>query len=90
MCNDGSADSTEQVIEQKAAQHKDCLIICLSHLINRGPGAANKTLFAFATQNGHALGVDWFVTYDADGQMDIADMNTFMRYADPAVYDLII
>lgn len=30
------------------------------------------------------------VTYDADGQMDIGDMETFMRYADHAKYDVVI
>jgi hypothetical protein len=30
------------------------------------------------------------VTYDADGQMSIDDMKTFMKYADNTKYDVII
>jgi len=55
ICNDGSSDSTESVVEQKAKEHSNVLIVCLSHLINRGPGAANKTLFAFATKFARSL-----------------------------------
>ncbi len=90
ICNDGSSDSTEYVVEQKAKEHATTLIVCLSHLINRGPGAANKTLFAFATKFARSLWVEWLVTYDADGQMDIGDMETFMRYADHAKHDVVI
>ncbi len=90
VCNDGSKDTTEQVVEEVAKKHPNCFIVCLSHLINRGPGAANKTLFAFATKHAAQLGYERLVTYDADGQMDIDDMKTFEQYADFAKYDVVI
>jgi hypothetical protein len=46
-------------------------------MINRGGGAANKTGFSFASTYGKELWVEWIVTIDADGQMDISDMKTF-------------
>ncbi len=90
VCNDWSSDNTERVVQAKAEEYQDRLIVPLSHLINRGPWAANKTLFAFATKYAQDLAVERLVTYDADGQMDIADMNTFMKYAYFDKYDVVI
>lgn len=90
VCDDGSKDATRQIVLAKAAQYPEATIWCLSHAINRGPGAANKTLFAFAAQYADRLGVQRLVTFDADGQMSVADMSTFMRYADHTNYDVII
>lgn len=36
------------------------------------------------------MGCERCVTYDADGQMDINDMTTFMKHADHNKYDIII
>lgn len=90
ICNDGSKDGTADVIASKQKQYTDCRIIDIHHLINRGPGAANKTLFAFASRYGKSLGIQWFVTYDADGQMSIADMQTFITHADVSRRDVVI
>lgn len=90
ICNDGSSDETVSIIQQKKQHYPEVMLFDLHHLINRGPGAANKTLFAFATKYGKQLWVEWFVTYDADGQMDIHDMAIFMQYADHRSYDVII
>ncbi len=90
VCNDWSSDATKHVVTQLATKNPNCLIVCLSHLINRGPWAANKTLFAFGTKFARTLGVEWLVTYDADGQMDIQDMNMFMQYADHDRFDVVI
>ena len=89
ICNDGSRDETEQVVLEKIKQYSDKNIILLSHLINRGPGAANKTLFAFAKRYMKQLGCEWAVSYDADGQMDINDMENFMKTADTKSFDII-
>ena len=91
IVNDGSKDSTEQVIDDMIQHYKNkAIIIWLHHSINRGPWAANKTLFAFISQYGNTLDAERYVTYDADGQMSIDDMNTFIQYADKNKYDIII
>ncbi len=90
ICNDGSRDTTAQLIDQKIAEYPNARIIGLHHLINRWPGAANKTLFAFADRYGRLLGIEWFVTYDADGQMSISDMERFMTHADVSRRDVVI
>lgn len=90
VCNDWSVDSTEDIIVEKAKQYPQKRLIWLHHLINRGPWAANKTLFAFGSQYAQQLGIEWWVTYDADGQMSIADMEWFMAHADNTNYDLVI
>lgn len=55
-------------------------ILLLSHAINRGGGAANKTGLSFLQSNYDRLAISWVVTFDADGQMDIADMDVFHSY----------
>jgi hypothetical protein len=47
-------------------------------------------LFAFISQYGNTLDAERYVTYDADGQMSIDDMNTFIQYTDKNKYDIII
>ncbi len=76
--NDGSKDNSLDIITEKKKQYKDSLMITLSNTINRGPGAANQTWYAFLKEHGHLLNIERVVWYDADGQMDINDMNTFM------------
>lgn len=91
IVNDGSQDATEEVISQLSFDYKEkAYIIWLHHTINRGPWAANKTLFAFASRYMSSLWCERSVTYDADGQMSIDDMKTFMKYADNTKYDVII
>lgn len=89
ICNDGSSDNTEQVIAELQQIHPTINLILLSHIINRWPGAANKTLFAFAKNNMNQLWCTWAVSYDADGQMDINDMKTFIATAETHKYDII-
>lgn len=76
--NDGSKDNTFEVLEQKKAQYLKCLFIILSHTINRGGWAANQTWYKFIQKYHKELQIDRFVWFDADGQMDIKDMKTFM------------
>lgn len=89
VCNDGSSDNTKQVLESYSKQHPKDSLIVLSHLINRWPGAANKTLFEFARQYMKELWCERAVSYDADGQMDIADMKTFKKYCKTGQYDIL-
>lgn len=89
ICNDGSTDHTQDVILQEQQRFPDARIIVLSHIINRWPGAANKTLFSFAKKFMKQLWCEWAVSYDADGQMDIKDMKTFISTSQTNTYDII-
>ena len=88
VCNDGSADRTGEIVRQKQTVYADrAEIVLISHLINRGGWAANKTLFERAkTREARTLpqplslrgeSIKRWVTYDADGQMSIEDMDRF-------------
>jgi hypothetical protein len=76
--NDGSRDNTLEVLKAKKLQHKDCLFIILSHTINRGGWAANQTWYKFIQTYAELLNIKRFVWFDADGQMNIKDMDKFM------------
>jgi glycosyltransferase involved in cell wall biosynthesis len=78
VCDDGSTDTTAACIAAIQKKYPEASVVLLTHPINRGPGAANRTLFAYAKQYGAAAGIDRRVTYDADGQMYIDDMQVFM------------
>ncbi len=80
LINDGSTDATLQVLQSKKNQHQDCLIIILDHTINRGWGAANQTWYNFIKKYGDEMKIKRFVWFDSDGQMDIKDMDTFMKH----------
>lgn len=90
VVNDGSKDNTAEVIDELSKEYQDNIIIWLHHPINRGPWAANKTLFAFATKYARSLWCERCITYDADGQMSIKDMDTFITQSKKQHYDIII
>lgn len=90
VVNDGSKDDTAGVVEQKKQAYPDVRVLLLSHLINRWGGAANKTLYDFATQYAQQLWIERWVTFDADGQMDVADMDTFALYMKTNAYDVLL
>ena len=90
ICNDGSSDDTLALLEQTQKRYvQQATIIILSHIINRGPGAANKTLFEFAQYHMTELGCSWAISYDADGQMDIKDMKQFVETTQTSQYDIV-
>lgn len=68
VVNDGSTDNTEKI----AVKHKVTLI---SHLINRGLGAALGTGFAYAKANDFNV----LLTFDADGQHNPQDIKTLLK-----------
>ncbi len=68
VVNDGSTDRTAQIAQGQGA-------IVVSHVINRGLGAAIGTGFAAAKK----LGADVVVTLDADGQHDANEIAKFVE-----------
>jgi len=77
IINDGSTDNTISEIERIKTQYPQALIILVNHMINRRHGAGNKTGIEFFRRYGKQLWVKRVVFFDADGQMDIADMQGF-------------
>lgn len=90
LINDWSTDSTRQIILDKQIAYKDKLIILLNHLINRGGWAANKTWFDFIKRHGDLLNIKRLVTYDADGQMNISDMDSFISTINSWDFDILL
>lgn len=76
--NDWSQDNTLEILESKKAQYPDKLFIILSHITNRGGGAANQTWYNFIKKYWEELQIQRFVGFDSDWQMDIQDMETFI------------
>jgi len=68
VCNDGSTDLTESIAKELGA-------IVVSHSSNLGYGAAIQTIFKKAKQED----VDILVTFDADGQHRVEDIQTVIK-----------
>jgi glycosyltransferase involved in cell wall biosynthesis len=79
VIDDGSSDRTGDVARAGGA-------VVLRHERNRGKGAALKTGFAWALQNGY----DGVVTLDADGQHLPSEIPKFLREREIGGADLII
>lgn len=79
VINDWSRDNTLSILNQKKEQYPDKTLIVVSHTINRWGGAANQTWFNFVSSYHKDLKVRWLVGFDADGQMDVRDMEKFMH-----------
>ena len=77
--NDGSKDNSLSLLKRKKEEHPDILFIIISHTINRGGGAANKSWYEFVKKYADLLQVKRFVGFDPDGQMDIKDMLSFQE-----------
>ncbi len=90
VANDGSKDSTKDIVQKKQKEYEHARIILLSHLINRWGWAANKTLYAFASTYGDDMQINRWVTFDADGQMMIEDMQTFGTFMSTGEYDVLL
>ena len=89
IVDDGSTDATYSLMKKKQEEYADAQIYLVRHLINRGGGAANKTLFQFATLRDKYLGVERWVTFDADGQMSVEDLEKFLPYIHDE-YDILL
>lgn len=79
VVNDGSTDRTVEVVKELA--HQDPNIRIISHLKNRGYGAAVKTGLK-------ACKMDWIFFTDSDGQFHYDELQKFVQYSGSA--DLII
>ncbi len=81
VVDDWSEDQTPKIVAQKQKKAKALgkVLLLLSHLVNRWGGAANKTAFEFIKRYADKLGINWIVTFDADGQMDVADFANFAK-----------
>lgn len=85
VVDDGSADDTRAVLSQFPSIH------VVHHPFNRGGGAALETGFEYIRRNGGGLGIEYIVTFDADGQHHVEDLPVFIRAfeADPTL-DLVL
>jgi glycosyltransferase involved in cell wall biosynthesis len=72
VVNDGSRDNTEEIVRKYPN------VMYLEHAQNRGGGAALETGFEFLRRNADVLGIQFVLTFDADGQHDIADLVKFI------------
>ncbi|MGL6297706.1 MAG: glycosyltransferase family 2 protein [Methanobacteriaceae archaeon] len=70
LVDDGSRDNTFDIVKNIQSKNPDKLFI-YSHVINRGLGAALKTGMNAAIKNN----ADYVVTFDADGQHAIEDVD---------------
>ena len=68
VCNDGSTDLTKEIAENLG-------VTVISHSKNLGYGAAIRSLFLKAKE----VDPDVFITFDADGQHRIEDINSIMN-----------
>jgi hypothetical protein len=80
IINDGSTDDMADIVEGKIKEYPDKLIILINHLINRRHGGGNKTGIQFFRKFGEDCDIKYVVFYDADDQMNIADMDGFISY----------
>ena len=79
VCNDGSSDLTGEIASKMGA-------IVITHDKNLGYGAAIRSLFLKAKE----LDVDVLVTFDADGQHDVNDIENVVKPILEKKSDLVI
>ena len=77
--NDGSSDNSSEVVGKTKAY-------LVEHPINMGQGAALQTGVEFARQ----LPVDYFVTFDADGQHRLDDVKSMLNVIKTDEYDIVL
>ena len=85
LVNDGSRDKTlELAIESKRKYPNQIFVV--SHVINRGWGAALKTGMVVALNKG----AKYIVTFDADGQHEIGDIPKVCKPLQDGEADVVI
>jgi glycosyltransferase involved in cell wall biosynthesis len=78
--DDGSSDRTKQEAEKTKAH-------VLSHLTNIGQGGALETGIKYALKN---RAIDYFVTFDADGQHGLDDVEGMIEVIKKGNVDIVI
>ena len=71
VVDDGSKDDTLEILSKFPTLH------IVHHPFNRGGGAALETGFEYIRRNGEDMGIEYVVTFDADGQHHIEDIRNF-------------
>ena len=79
VCDDGSSDMTSEI-------SKNLDVVVISHKKNMGYGAAIRTIF----QKSVELDSDILVTFDADGQHRIDDVNKILQPLENNEADIVI
>ena len=74
LVNDGSKDNTLNLAVKSKRKYPDKISV-VSHMINRGLGAALKTGMTVAQNKG----AKYILTFDADGQHEIADIEKVVK-----------
>lgn len=78
--NDGSRDDSSQAISKTEAT-------LIEHPINMGQGAALQTGIEFGLQSPN---VEYFVTFDADGQHNISDVSKMLELIKAEKLDIVL
>lgn len=79
VVDDASSDNTREISMGRKVH-------VLSHMVNRGQGAALGTGTQYALQ----LGADYIVHFDADGQMRAEDINKLLNELTGGSFDVVI
>ena len=88
IVDDGSTDGTHDLLRDLIA---DSRIHYIHHIINRGAGAALETGFEYIRQHAERHHWKYLVTFDADGQHDIGDMDHFVTaFRDDDSLDIVL
>ena len=85
LVNDGSADSTLELATESKRKYPNQIYV-VSHVINRGLGAALKTGMTVALNKG----AKYIVTFDADGQHEIDDIPAVVEPLQLGTADAVI
>jgi len=80
VVDDGSSDNCYHIASELPNIH------LLKHIYNLGQGAALQTGIEYANR----LGLDYVVTYDADGQHNPHDIEPFVQKMEQENYDIIL
>ncbi|MGD0272688.1 MAG: glycosyltransferase family 2 protein [Gaiellaceae bacterium] len=78
--NDGSTDASAAEIEKTDA-------VLINHPFNLGQGAALKTGIDYALRDANAA---YFITFDSDGQHQVADAVSMLAVAREGDYDIVL
>ena len=80
VVDDGSRDNTKDQVSSTRAQ-------LVSHTVNLGQGAALQTAIEYALLD---PSIKYFVTYDADGQHRVEDVDTMLNYLQNNPVDIVL